>query len=83
LQHACACSDQRAVHPATLQLYYVLTGIAVFAASPLLLCLSYVSSAFAVDLDIVFAPLEKYAAKEVFFLVRAPYIDYRGSLAPC
>ena len=60
------------------RLYYVLTGIAVFAASPLLLCLSYVSSAFAVDLDIVFAPLEKYAAKEVF--VRARVIDIAALL---
>ena len=50
------------------RVYYVLTGIAMFALSPLLLALSYVSSTFAVDIDIVFAPLERYAAKEVFFL---------------
>jgi len=47
--------------------FYVLTGVALFAVSPLLLALSYVSSTFAVDVDIVFAPLERYAAKELFF----------------
>jgi hypothetical protein len=63
-------------------LYYVLTGIAVFAASPLLLCLSYVSSAFAVDLDIVFAPLEKYAAKEVFFLAFMITVQFLKRVEP-
>ena len=47
------------------RLAYAAVGLATFLASPAILFASWASSAFALDLEIVYAPLERYAAKEL------------------
>ena len=47
------------------RLAYAAASFATFLASPAILFASWASSAFALDLEIVYAPLERYAAKEL------------------
>ena len=58
------------------RIIYALTCAAAFLFSPFILLASWAGSALALDLEIVYAPLERYAAKELLFFAFMVYSQF-------